>query len=61
MLSGRRQAIDSAYIKANASMDSLVEKDIIEDGEHYLRELQHDEYGKAVEQHQSVMKDDTRQ
>jgi len=60
MLSGRRQAIDSAYIKANASMDSLVEKDIIEDGEHYLRELQHDEYGKAVEQHQSVMKDDTR-
>ncbi|HWI91059.1 MAG TPA: transposase [Flavisolibacter sp.] len=26
MLSGRRQAIDSAYVKANASMDSLVEK-----------------------------------
>src|SRR5215204_4160910 len=58
MLSGRRQAIDSAYIKANASMDSLVEKDIIEDGEHYLGELQHDEYGKAIEQHQGVMKDD---
>lgn len=58
MLSGRRQAIDSAYIKANASMDSLVEKEIIEDGEHYLSELQHDEYGKVIEQHQSVMKDD---
>jgi hypothetical protein len=57
MVSGRRQAIDSAYIKANASMDSLVEKDIIEDGEHYLNELQHDEYGR-VEQHQNVMKDD---
>ena len=58
MLSGRRQAIDSAYVKANASMDSLVEKQIIEDGEHYLEELQHDEYGKEIEQHDSVMKDD---
>lgn len=58
MLSGRRQAIDSAYIKANASMDSLVEKDIIEDGQHYLDELQHDEYGKPIEQHDNVMKDD---
>jgi transposase len=26
MLSGRRQAIDSAFVKANASMDSLVAK-----------------------------------
>jgi hypothetical protein len=58
MLSGRRQAIDSAYVKANASMDSLVEKQIIEDGKHYLEELQHDEYGKEIEQHDSVMKDD---
>jgi len=58
MLSGRRQAIDSAYIKANASMDSLVEKEIIEDGDHYLQELQHDEYGKEIEQHENVMKDD---
>ncbi|WP_262670717.1 hypothetical protein [Flavisolibacter nicotianae] len=44
MLFGKRQAIDSAFVKANASMDSLVEKQIIEDGEHYLLELQHDEY-----------------
>jgi len=58
MLSGRRQAIDSAYIKANASMDSLVEKEIIEDGAHYLNELQHDEYGRTIEQHNNVMKDD---
>ena len=58
MLSGRRQAIDSAYIKANASMDSLVEKEIIEDGEQYIKELQHDEYGKPIEQHDNVMKDD---
>jgi IS5 family transposase len=58
MLSGRRQAIDSAYVKANASMDSLVEKEIIEDGEHYLDELQHDDYGREVEQHGNVMRDD---
>lgn len=58
MLSGRRQAIDSAYIKANASMDSLVEKEIIEDGQHYLDELQHDDYGNIIEQHNNVMKDD---
>lgn len=58
MLSGRRQAIDSAYIKANASMDSLKEKQIIEDGEHYLDELQHDSYGREIEQHENVMKDD---
>jgi IS5 family transposase len=58
MLSGRRQAIDSAYIKANASMDSLVEKEIIEDGQHYLDELQHDDYGNIIEQHHNVMKDD---
>jgi transposase len=58
MLSGRRQAIDSAHVKANASMDSLVEKQIIEDGEHYLDELQHDDYGREIEQHPSVMKDD---
>lgn len=58
MLSGKRQAIDSAFVKANASMDSLVEKQIIEDGEHYLSELQHDEYGNTIKQHTSVMKDD---
>src|SRR5258706_5606821 len=58
MLSGRRQDIDSAYVKANASMDSLVEKQIIEDGEQYLQQLQHDEYGNEAEQHDNVMKDD---
>lgn len=58
MLSGKRQAIDSAYVKANASMDSLVEKEIIEDGKHYLDELRHDEYGNKIEQHQNVMQDD---
>lgn len=58
MLTGKRQAIDSAYVKANASMDSLVEKEIIDDGASYLNELQHDEYGNKVQQHNNVMHDD---
>ena len=58
MLGGRRQAIDSAYIKANASMDSLIEKDIIDDGHQYLADLQHDQYGKPVKQHKNKMNDD---
>lgn len=43
MVSGKRQAIDSAYIKANASMDSLVEKEVIEDADSYMDELQEEE------------------
>lgn len=39
MVSGKRQAVDGFFIKANASLDSLVEKDILEDAELYGREL----------------------
>jgi transposase len=39
MVSGRRQAIDSAFIKANASMDSLLEKEVLEDVAFYAQEL----------------------
>jgi transposase len=39
MVSGRRQAVDSAFIKANASMDSLIEKEVIEDAGVYADEL----------------------
>jgi hypothetical protein len=39
MVSGRRQAIDSAFIKANASMDSLLEKEVLEDAASYAKEL----------------------
>jgi IS5 family transposase len=39
MLSGRRQAIDSVYIKANAAMDSMVEKAILADADAYGHEL----------------------
>lgn len=39
MVSGKRQAVDSAYIHANASMDSLVEREILKDASQYSREL----------------------
>jgi transposase len=39
MVSGKRQAIDSAFIKANASMDSLLEKEVLEDAVVYANEL----------------------
>lgn len=35
LVAGKRQAMDSVHVKANASMDSLKEKEIIQDGERY--------------------------
>jgi transposase len=48
MVSGKRQAIDSAYIKANASMDSLVEKEVVENTEDYLNQLNENDEEKPV-------------
>lgn len=39
MVSGRRQAMDSAPVKANASMDSLIEKEVLDDSDDYTNEL----------------------
>ena len=39
MVSGRRQAVDGFFIKANASMDSLVEKEILDDAHTFEQEL----------------------
>lgn len=39
MIRGKRQAIDSAFVKANASLDSLIEKEVIEDVKAYCDEL----------------------
>lgn len=39
MVSGRRQAVDGVYVKANASLDSLVERDILNDATGYGKEL----------------------
>lgn len=61
MVSGRRQAMDSAPVKANASMDSLQQKEVLQDGDAYTDELTNNEEGpstqvsaarkKATEQH----------
>lgn len=50
MVSGKRQAVDGFFIKANASLDSLIEKDILEDATAYTAEL------KANEEEQAVIK-----
>src|SRR6266487_2750869 len=43
MVAGRRQVMDSVAVKANASMDSLIEKEILDDGALYADELQNEE------------------
>src|SRR5664279_248797 len=39
MVAGRRQVMNSVAVKANASMDSLVEKEVLDDGDDYTGEL----------------------
>jgi transposase len=39
MVSGRRQAVDSVFIKANASIDTMLAKEILEDAKDYGNEL----------------------
>lgn len=46
MVAGRRQVMDSVAVKANASMDSLVEKQILDDASVYADELKSDEENK---------------
>jgi len=38
MVAGRRQAIDSVAVKANASMSKLAEKEVLDDGDNYTDE-----------------------
>ena len=40
MVRGKRQCVDSAFIKANASMDSLLEKEVLEDASAFVDELE---------------------
>jgi len=43
MVAGRRQAVDSVYVKANASMDSIEEKAILDDADVFAQELKEQE------------------
>jgi transposase len=47
MVAGRRQAIDSAFVKANASMDSLTQKEVLEDGDIYTTSLKEEDDDEA--------------
>lgn len=64
MVRGKRQAVDSAFIKANASMDSLLEKEVLEDTSVYANELEENSEFKVtsgrkklVEQHHNWKKE----
>jgi hypothetical protein len=46
MVSGRRQAVDSALIKANASMDSIAEKEVMDDADAFATELSNNDEDK---------------
>lgn len=55
MVRGKRQCVDSAFIKANASMDSLVEKEIIADAKTYTEEFNtHSDYQVTPQMHKEV-------
>jgi transposase len=57
MVRGKRQAIDSAFIKANASMDSLLEKEVVADGALYAQELNEGSEYQISTQNQTVTAD----
>jgi transposase len=55
MVRGKRQALDSALIKANASLDSLQEKEVLDDVATYSEELnENSEYKVTAEKKKSV-------
>jgi transposase len=60
MVRGKRQCVDSAFVKANASMDSLVEKEIIEDASAFVSELEENsEYKVTTERNKIVQRHHT--
>lgn len=58
MVRGKRQAIDSAYIKANASLDSLQEKEVLDDVEKYSEELKENSEDKITVGKENIPGDD---
>ncbi|WP_202552029.1 hypothetical protein [Ginsengibacter hankyongi] len=43
MVAGKRQAIDSVAVQANASMESLQRKEVLKDVDNYTGELNEEE------------------
>ena len=48
MVSGKRQAIDGVYVKANASFDSMVSREIMNDAEVFGKELAENEQDESA-------------
>jgi len=57
MVSGKRQSIDSVLVKANASMDSVIAKEILSDAEQYADELKEDNNIQQLPQEQKKTED----
>jgi len=53
MVAGRRQVVDSVLVNANASLDSLVRKQILEDGAEYASNLTEDDEMQSPEKKSS--------
>ncbi len=55
MVRGKRQCVDSAFVKANASMDSLIDKEVIQDSSAFVNELnENSEYQVTTERKKLV-------
>ena len=48
MLSGRRQAVDGVFVKANASLDSMIEREILTDAANFTQELDTNQEGEKA-------------
>ena len=55
MVRGKRQAVDSAFMKANASMDSLVEKEVLEDASVFVNELEENSEYKVTSERKKLV------
>ena len=57
MVRGKRQVVDSVFVKANASMDSLLAREITKDVENYCDELNEGSEFKVSQQKSAEVKD----
>lgn len=55
MVRGKRQCVDSAFIKANASMDSLMEKEVVADASAFVNELEHNSEFKVTTERKKIV------
>ena len=55
MVRGKRQAVDSAFMKANASLDSLVEKEVLQDASAFVNELEENSEYKVTSERKKLV------